>query len=164
MHRVLRIARRVGDPVLTVAKLIVGEDFSLENISPVASYESEKRNLFKENMKQLKEMANNPARTFVFNHNFALHPPYIFDQNGDAPQGPQYLGGDNSEWHAKTRYVDEIIYLNTWIEDAVSSILDQSDIEPIIIIQGDHGPASTIPIPTTFKNATDELILERKLF
>lgn len=149
MHRILRFVR-------SIATLD-----NIDNISPTVIFENGKRDLFKGNMNQLKEIANNPAQTFVFNHNYTPHPPHIFDQNGNEPQGVQYLGGDESGWHAKTMYVDEIIYINTWIEDVVSSILEQSNIEPIIIIQGDHGPASNMPIPNTFKNATGELILER---
>ncbi len=39
-------------------------------------------------------------------------------------------------------YVDEIIYLNKVIQEVVDDILAQSTVEPIIIIQGDHGSKS----------------------
>ena len=36
-------------------------------------------------------------------------------------------------------YVDQITYLNSRLKEIIDTILEESDPEPIIIIQGDHG-------------------------
>jgi hypothetical protein len=81
-----------------------------------------------------------PGPKFVFAHLVIPHHPFVFGPNGEeinyinqgVPDFPEYVVG----------YRNHVIYINKRIEEIVSTILTKSDKPPIIIIQGDHGPAS----------------------
>lgn len=83
---------------------------------------------------------------FVFVHIVAPHPPFVFDKNGMAitpeyefsfADGHGYPGTDSQY---KKQYTDQIQHINTLIKAAVTSILERSEIPPIILLQADHGP------------------------
>lgn len=64
---------------------------------------------------------------FVYTHIIAPHTPYIFNPDGEfVSSGGSYL------WNAE--------YLNSQLIPILISIIEKSDIPPIIIVQGDHGP------------------------
>jgi len=77
---------------------------------------------------------------FVYAH--ILCPlPFTFDRNGN-PLTEEEL---RMPWvHYEKRYRDQIIFVNEKVETLVAEILARSDVEPIIILQGDHGPNSTL--------------------
>jgi len=52
---------------------------------------------------------------------------------------------DNS-WENKEAYLDQLIFVNKKVEAVVDEILSKSNIAPIIILQGDHGPVITEPL------------------
>ncbi len=94
---------------------------------------------------------------FVFAHMIAPHFPFVFGPNGEVNYEP---GTSHLFWHYEgtreayiTGYTDEVTYLNKRILEVVDGILATSEIEPIIIIQGDHGPdanwvgSDPFPIP-----------------
>jgi len=70
-----------------------------------------------------------PGRKFVFAHVVAPHAPFVFTPTG------KYSTVRSPE----TGYPDEIAYLDTRVLEIVQTILKNSAIPPIIIIQGDHG-------------------------
>ncbi len=88
---------------------------------------------------------------FVFAHVIAPHPPFVFGPNGE-PLTPSYLYtladhhddfvryGTRDEYIAG--YTGQLEYINRRIEDTLSTILAKSDPQPIIILQGDHGPGA----------------------
>lgn len=79
---------------------------------------------------------------FVFAHILCPHPPYVFGKNGETvPVGE--LKFDGSHWLKKQLYLNQLIYINGKIEKLVNEIKKNSDISPIIILQGDHGSASS---------------------
>ncbi|MCH8877320.1 MAG: hypothetical protein IIA89_10940 [Chloroflexi bacterium] len=88
---------------------------------------------------------------FVFAHVVAPHPPFVFGSigepvNPDRPyglfDGSDFLseGGTTEEYIAG--YRDELVYLNTLLEDTIDEILARSDPSPIIVLQSDHGPGA----------------------
>lgn len=83
------------------------------------------------------------APTFTFAHLIVPHPPFLFDQDGSIPERMQSNTGirDMGWWLFEEGYIDQIIYTNTQLLDVVDTILATSSTPPIIIIQGDHGPA-----------------------
>jgi hypothetical protein len=87
-------------------------------------------------------LADQDQPTFAFAHILAPHPPFWFNADGSpadmSARGAYTLNG----WTPLERYSNQIIYLNHLVEVAMSSILERSETPPIIIIQGDHGPAS----------------------
>ncbi len=74
---------------------------------------------------------------FFFTHIVVPHTPYIF-----APDG-SFLLTENTSVHAETiGYRNNVAFLDNRLPDVIRAIIDNSDIPPIIIIQGDHGPTS----------------------
>jgi hypothetical protein len=118
---------------------------------------------FKHNMDILRTIPDYPEPTFTFNHNIVPHPPYVYDRNGNRPTDITLPPGTVSEWQDVARYVDQLIYTNKRMVEFVGYVLERSTVDPIIIIQGDHGPASTCCTGGRrgFSNPTDALMLER---
>lgn len=88
---------------------------------------------------------------FVFAHVLAPHPPFVFDRHGRLPRqyynyftridGRAALG--RSDLYRRD-YAEQAMYLNGRVLEAVGAILARyaPDDRPIVVIQGDHGPAS----------------------
>jgi hypothetical protein len=78
---------------------------------------------------------------FVFVHLLEPHPPFVFDANGavDAGQFINAEGHYTPESYARG-YVGEVQYINREMLRALKTVIERSDVPPIIILQGDHGP------------------------
>ena len=115
---------------------------------------------FNHNMKKLRDIPDIPGSTFTFNHNMQPHPPYIFDRDGNRPPSATFeltpTGGENTEIK---KYIDQLIYVNKSVKALVDDLLRSSPEEPIIIIQGDHGPYSSDS--SGFDDPSDRFVLER---
>lgn len=93
--------------------------------------------------------ADGDVPMLVFAHIIAPHPPFVFDAEGRSP-GPQaamfrFLDGDHfsgspaeyvSGYRAQARFVARRILA------AIDWILKQPGPSPVIVVHGDHGPAS----------------------
>ena len=104
------------------------------------------RSLILYNFERLPEIARIDGPKYVFTHIIAPHPPYVFDRNGN-PLDPAYgfslsdqMTSDKSE--LKGGYIEQLQFINQKILLTIDSILANSEIPPIIIIQGDHGPGT----------------------
>jgi hypothetical protein len=102
----------------------------------------------------LKEIPQMEGDNFVFMHFLVPHPPFVFGPNGEMirhdvaftlSDGVNYPGTPRK--YAR-EYSEQISYINQYLEEAVNSIIDNSETPPIIIIQGDHGPRKSL----NFKN------------
>ena len=75
---------------------------------------------------------------FVFAHIMVPHPPNVFGPNGEHVMPRIY----HNEWGTeedKGRYLDTLQYTNLRLDEFVEKVLKETDHEPIIIIQSDHG-------------------------
>jgi hypothetical protein len=72
----------------------------------------------------------------------APHPPYLFGENGESVPGAKLKMGGRA-WRQKKDYLKQLTFVNKEVEKIVSEILIKSKVPPIIILQADHGPAST---------------------
>jgi hypothetical protein len=67
----------------------------------------------------------------------------MFNPAGEIWSDPGFYNGELTapvdEWHWVVGYTSEIQFINTRLLDIVEGILSESDIPPIILIQGDHG-------------------------
>ena len=72
---------------------------------------------------------------FCYAHLMMPHHPYFFDENGSR-MSEEYA---RSEENRKEKYLKQLKYTNLLLMNAIDTILKQSFIKPIIIIQGDHG-------------------------
>jgi len=107
----------------------------------------------------LAELASDPKPTFTFAHLLAPHEPFVFGPLGedvspydlrfnvariyrdaDLPDTPGQVGPDYAR-----RYRDQIRFVSDRVEAVVEEILRRSPEEPIIIVQGDHGPYGFSP-------------------
>jgi hypothetical protein len=80
-----------------------------------------------------------PSPKFVFTHLVIPHHPFVFGPNGEALEYETSGVPEFPEYSAK--YPDQVTYINQRIEAIVDLILQTSENPPIIVIQGDHGPA-----------------------
>jgi len=74
---------------------------------------------------------------FFFIHIVVPHTPYIF-----APDG-EFLLTENTDVQAETiGYRNNVEFIDNRLPDVLQAVIDNSEMPPIIIVQGDHGPTS----------------------
>lgn len=101
---------------------------------------------------QLGNLQKYPSPKFVMAHIYSPHPPFVFDSVGNAINPPyRYSGADangvieiSSQDYYKKQYIEQIQYLSARALETVKAIQKNSDLEPIIILCGDHGPGLTV--------------------
>lgn len=115
---------------------------------------------------QLAEVHNIEGPKFIFAHIMCPHPPFLFGANGESVSDAK-LNMYGTVWNQKENYINQLIFINKKVEMLVDEILAKSDIPPIIILQGDHGPASSFIDPVTYDDSdgwerpTDNMLKER---
>jgi hypothetical protein len=95
------------------------------------------------NLESLALMGRQPGPKFVFAHFLPPHHPYLFDRQGNIRRTANLSNQFEYQkrlWSEKDLYVDQIVFMNREITNAVDRILAASPRPPIIIIQSDHGP------------------------
>ena len=112
---------------------------------------------------ELERIAGMDGPKFVFAHILAPHDPFVFDQHGNYVyrETPFTLNNDKEYVIPGTYvagYTGELQYLNTRVKAIVNAILAESDVPPVIILQGDHGA------PRTWEIAGDTAILNAYYF
>lgn len=99
--------------------------------------------------------SNNPM--FIFAHILPPHPPFVFNRQGGLPRNLKAIRGD---WEFPENYLDQLVYINSKIKTLVDNIKKNSRINPIIIIQGDHGSATLFKKEEDWISPTDEMLNE----
>lgn len=82
---------------------------------------------------------------FVFAHVVSPHPPFVFGENGEEVKEPtinKTVGLDS--WQNKEDYINQLIFINKKVEALVKNLTADKSNLPVIIIQADHGSASTL--------------------
>jgi len=87
------------------------------------------------------ELSNIPNKhddspKFVFAHIMLPHQPYIFGENGEPIQS-KAINKLNWDWD-KDRYLGQLKFVNKKLQEVIPKLLESNN-EPIIIIQSDHG-------------------------
>ena len=80
-----------------------------------------------------------PSPKFVFTHLVIPHHPFVFGPNGEELNSIESGVPDFEEYKAK--YPDQVTYINQRITAIIDLILQTASNPPVIVIQGDHGPA-----------------------
>lgn len=83
----------------------------------------------KYSLDSLETIPDLPGRKFVYAHLYVTHQPFVFYPDG------QFHPGLKQNISA---YRDQVIYADKRLLEIVKVILEKSQIEPIIVIQGDH--------------------------
>ncbi len=85
---------------------------------------------------------------FVFLHILSPHPPFVFGAEGGEveSQEPFTLKASGAYLDRSAYiegYVNQMIYLNSRLEEVINAIIANSDVPPIIILHADHGPGAS---------------------
>jgi tetratricopeptide (TPR) repeat protein len=80
---------------------------------------------------KLKEIPQDRAPTFTFAHIMMPHWPIVFDKNGNTPKGSNGKGLNG--------YLEFLSFANLKAKSLIKDLISQSEIQPIIILQSDHG-------------------------
>jgi hypothetical protein len=100
---------------------------------------------------------------FVYAHIVSPHPPFIFGPEGEwVNPDREYAILDGNDFRGtRSEYVsgyrDQLHFLNQRLQETIDHIIASSAIPPIIIIQGDHGPASLLD----WQSAANSCLKER---
>ena len=97
-----------------------------------------------------KTVPNVPSPKFVFAHLVIPHHPFVFGPNGEELNSIEAGVPPFEEY--KVGYPNQVTYINKRILAIVDLILKTSPKPPIIVIQGDHGPAPFDVIQRRMKN------------
>lgn len=91
-----------------------------------------------------------PGPTFHYVHIVAPHPPFVFAADGSYRKSrSRNFFGDGATWHKYARrykesyeagYAAQAAYVDRRVLHALDGILAESASQPIVLIQGDHGP------------------------
>lgn len=112
---------------------------------PINNYKTHLTRL-RHTVSELKTVNSIPGHKVIFAHLLLPHPPFIFTQDGAYVEpkhpfgifdGDDYLGSTEEYYNG---YREQVQFTSTLVLDFVDQILADSDIPPIILIQGDHGP------------------------
>ena len=130
-------------------------DSPLESLSnvfdlgiPVSTYKAHETSVSYK-LEALKEVpASIPGPKIVYDHILIPHPPFIFDRNGNVREQrqPYKLWDDGEtaggEYKYQEGYREQVAFVNKKILESIDAILAKSETPPIILVMGDHGPAS----------------------
>jgi hypothetical protein len=83
-------------------------------------------------LSELEEIPEIPGSKFIFAHIMVPHPPYIFSPDGS------YL----SNYHPNAGYRSSVEFIDSRLPSILQTIIEKSDPTPIIVVMGDHGPAT----------------------
>ncbi len=90
----------------------------------------------------MEDLARMPGPKFVFIHIIPPHPPFIYTPDG-RPTDPGPFLNENRRYTASSYalgYINQVEYIGSQLETALSTLLSESSGPPVIILQGDHGP------------------------
>jgi hypothetical protein len=102
---------------------------------------------------------------FVFAHIISPHHPYLFGKNGEpVPKANLIISEGAGVWEQKENYLNQLIFISKKVQNLVDEILLKSETPPIIVLQADHGSASSFPGPYGSKawgHPAENMIRER---
>lgn len=102
-------------------------------------------------IEHLSDAATAEDPVFVFAHIISPHPPFVFDKEGNAvndmdrfsmADGYQFRNLSREEYIE--RYRMQLLFINNLVMKSISRIIANSAEPPIIILQSDHGPGSSL--------------------
>ncbi len=96
------------------------------------------------NFQALPEIAARPRPKFVFAHFIPPHHPYLFDRDGNVLRHATVANQLNQQerlWADREAYVEQLLFVNRMVLEAVRGILQASKREPVVLLVSDHGPS-----------------------
>ena len=96
--------------------------------------------------KTLAEIPKMDGAHFVFAHVIVPHPPFVFGRDGEIITNTRVFTLQDAQHYSPDEYTDkysaQLQYTNKMVLSTLDTILRESKVPPIIIIQGDHGPGA----------------------
>lgn len=108
-----------------------------------------RREQWKRVLYKFEELGKIPQRkepTFVFAHMLVPHYPYVFDKEGNFVEEKDALRKTKQQ-----KYIEQLVFVNKMIRILVERLITDSDVPPIIILQGDEGPYPVSVDPNNVK-------------
>ncbi len=93
-------------------------------------------------LNSMDELAHMPGPKFVFIHIISPHPLFVFGPDGSLTDPAAFLD-ENRRYTADSYtlgYLNQAEYISSQLETALSTLLSESSMPPVIILQGDHAP------------------------
>jgi len=90
---------------------------------------------------------------FVFAHIICPHPPFVFKANGQTvipdtdfvyKDGNHFVQSRETLLNYILGYRNQVTFINNQLKTLIQNLLDNPDNQPVIILQGDHGPGSRL--------------------
>ena len=110
---------------------------------------------------KVEEIASIEGSTFTFAHIISPHPPYLFDRNGNILHQQSKDIGIFKLWKQKNLYTEQLLYINKRTLTMVDVLLSKSKIDPIVVIQSDHGSTTLDQFFTDLDDLTSDQLEER---
>lgn len=92
---------------------------------------------------KLLRVPEQPGPKFVFAHILTPHHPAVFGPDGEPAELDPALLGDEKGWANRDGYLGEVTFINSVVLRLVETLRRSGEPQPIIVVQSDHGPAST---------------------
>ncbi len=92
-------------------------------------------------LEQLFKAPEIPGPKFVFAHLVIPHSPFVFGPNGEKVEIPYDADAGNiyTEADGKRGHTYAVIYINKMMLEILSTIIQNSETPPIVIVSADHG-------------------------
>lgn len=106
--------------------------------------EDQKRNLILYVLDEIARVPAIPGPKFVFVHLVIPHQPFVVGPDGEPFVVAQRTLNDDKYYSPKDYllgYGNQVRFISKQLPDLIAGIIDSSPTPPVIIIQGDHGPA-----------------------
>jgi hypothetical protein len=91
----------------------------------------------------IKKLPGIEGDLFVFAHIVAPHVPYSFEPNGEMPA---FKREGSTHQEIGTAYINQVKFINREILNVLDALIMNSEVPPIIIVQGDHGPLPDLAV------------------
>lgn len=122
-----------------------GKSNLLNIVAVEAPYNAQRRNILF-GINSIADIADMDGDNFVFIHIVAPHPPFVFGPNGEQIQHDYLFSFADDPYSQGPKgtyapgYTGQVAYINKRLMSVIDYLFEHSKSEPIIILQGDHGP------------------------
>jgi hypothetical protein len=122
--------------ILDTTMFRVASDFRSSNQADASHKDLRRLRVFSL-LENIKRLPQRDGKLFVFAHLVVPHLPYTFGPNGEVPA---FQGKNATHEEIGAAYVDQVKFVNKEVLDVIDTLIQNSEVPPVIIVQGDHGP------------------------
>jgi hypothetical protein len=122
--------------ILDTTMFRIASDFRSSNQADASHKDLRRLRVFSL-LENIKRLPQRDGKLFVFAHLVVPHLPYTFGPNGEVPA---FQGKNATHEEIGAAYVDQVKFVNKEVLDVIDTLIQNSEVPPVIIVQGDHGP------------------------